>query len=77
MTKKKRVYIIIVINVVREKKTFVPYGTLSPLSAEPGITNNTKKKKKREDTTFSFYFILPDDYYNTVPFYYKDTRGEI
>ena len=61
---------------MREKTTFVPYGTLSPLSAEPGITNNTKKKK-REDTTFSFYFILPDDYYNTVPFYYKDTRGEI
>lgn len=57
MTKKKRVYIIIiVINVVREKTTLVPYGTLSPLSAEPGITNNTKKKK-REDTTFILFYF--------------------
>jgi hypothetical protein len=57
MTKKKRVYIIIiVINVVREKTTFVPYGTLGPLSSEPGITNNTKKKK-REDTTFILFYF--------------------
>ena len=57
MTKKKSVHYYCNKCCEREDDLcIIPYGTLSPLSAEPGITNNTKKKK-REDTTFSFYLF--------------------